>query len=231
MAAQVGGCAQLAARVGGWNSPCSGTSARCSVLFCTGLLAVDMPIGLPEAGARDCDRQARALLGPRRSSVFPAPPRLLLDAQTYAEACALRRSHEGKAISLETYNILPKIREVDALMSPALQDRVKEAHPELAFQSLNNGVPLAHSKKQAAGREQRLALVESCLPSIRGLLSSCRPAGTAVDDILDACALVWTAERITTARGRRLPSEPRVDNRGLRMEIWYGVAARKLPGI
>ena len=40
-----------------------------------GALAIDIPIGIPEAGARPADREARALLGPRRNSVFPAPVR------------------------------------------------------------------------------------------------------------------------------------------------------------
>src|SRR5262245_9293744 len=41
-------------------------------------IAVDIPIGLPADGPRACDRLARARLGPRRSSVFPAPSRALL---------------------------------------------------------------------------------------------------------------------------------------------------------
>jgi predicted RNase H-like nuclease len=43
----------------------------------------------------------------------------------------------------------------------------------------------------------------------------------AADDILDACALTWTAYRITTSQANRLPALPPVDRRGLRMEIWY----------
>lgn len=41
-------------------------------------VGVDMPIGLAEEGPRACDGLARARLGPRRSSVFPAPSRRLL---------------------------------------------------------------------------------------------------------------------------------------------------------
>src|SRR5262245_48882967 len=51
------------------------------------LIAIDIPIGLPLSGARACDVVARRLLGPRRSSVFPAPVRAALRAGTYAEAC------------------------------------------------------------------------------------------------------------------------------------------------
>ena len=41
------------------------------------LVLVDIPIGLPQGGeGRDCDREARKLLGrPRGSSVFPTPTR------------------------------------------------------------------------------------------------------------------------------------------------------------
>ena len=42
------------------------------------VVAVDIPIGLPDAGPRRCDQLARARLGPRGSSVFPAPVRAAL---------------------------------------------------------------------------------------------------------------------------------------------------------
>ena len=38
-------------------------------------IGIDMPLGLLDAGWRDCDSQARRLLGPRRGSVFAIPPR------------------------------------------------------------------------------------------------------------------------------------------------------------
>ena len=42
------------------------------------VVAVDMPIGLLERGARQCDVEARRLLGVRRSSVFTPPLRPML---------------------------------------------------------------------------------------------------------------------------------------------------------
>lgn len=44
------------------------------------VVAVDVPIGLLERGGRECDAEARRLLGGRRSSVFPAPIRPILTA-------------------------------------------------------------------------------------------------------------------------------------------------------
>ena len=52
------------------------------------VLAIDIPIGLTDAGPRDCDVAARRLLGPiRGASVFAAPIRPALHAASYPDAC------------------------------------------------------------------------------------------------------------------------------------------------
>ncbi len=44
--------------------------------------AIDIPIGLTDSGPRQCDIQARRLLGARRgTSVFPAPIRPVLNVE------------------------------------------------------------------------------------------------------------------------------------------------------
>ena len=52
------------------------------------LIAIDMPIGLSDDGARACDMEARRRLSPfgAASSVFPAPVRPVLAAGSYEEA-------------------------------------------------------------------------------------------------------------------------------------------------
>jgi threonine dehydratase len=53
------------------------------------IIALDMPIGLPDApqpGSRICDRQARQHLGRLASSVFSPPDRNLLDATAYEQS-------------------------------------------------------------------------------------------------------------------------------------------------
>ena len=82
------------------------------------ILTIDIPIGLPTTGSRLCDVQARHLLGPGRgSSVFPAPIRPVLKAETYMEACNIRFQTEGKKMSVQAWAIIPKIREVDDIVS------------------------------------------------------------------------------------------------------------------
>src|SRR3954454_13290040 len=63
------------------------------------LVAIDMPIGFSDDGARACDMRARRLLGRAGSSVFPAPVRGVLGCTDYADACVVSRRASGKALS------------------------------------------------------------------------------------------------------------------------------------
>ena len=135
------------------------------------IVAVDVPIGLLERykkGGRACDTAARKVLGRHRSSsVFPAPIRATLMAKSWDHACALSRNSapQGKAISKQTYAILPKIREIDALLQTRTELRavVREIHPEVSFAQLA-GRPMIHPKSSKAGREERRIALGSRIP-------------------------------------------------------------------
>ena len=187
-------------------------------------IAIDIPIGLSDDGPRACDLAARRLLGrPRGSSVFPAPCRGALAATTYRRACALSRRGLGVALSLECFNILPKIREVDALMTPARQAFVREVHPELVFALLaGTGRGLAPPKRTPDGERLRRRLLRRVAPRfdpvvVRRQLGRSRVAR---DDVVDAVACLVAAARIRRGGAHILPAGvvPR-DARGLRMEI------------
>ena len=170
------------------------------------VIAVDMPIGLPDAGSRACDIEARRRLGPRRSSVFAAPVRAVLHERSYVDALALHRATDGRGLSKQTFHLLPKIAEVDA----ARDDRVIEAHPELAFAWLI-GAPARHPKRTPAGRAERLAAL--------GLVVPPRLRGAAADDVLDAIALTHIAQRALMGHAEALGDGAR-DGRGRPMTIW-----------
>lgn len=89
-------------------------------------VGVDIPIGLAEGEPRRCDTEARRVLGPRRSSVFPAPDPRVIAAPSYPEALALSEALTGKGVSRQGFAIHPKVAGVNAAMTPALQDRVTE---------------------------------------------------------------------------------------------------------
>jgi predicted RNase H-like nuclease len=187
------------------------------------VIAIDIPIGLPESGARCCDKKARRLLGPGHgSSVFPAPLRAVLEVDNYADACRIRSSIDGKKMSRQAYNILCKIKEVDETLrlDPELQTRVHEVHPEVCFYHLAGRHPMQHNKKRVAGRVERIELLKPHFDHWLGdALAQHRQLESGEDDILDALAALWTAERIMNGTSVTLPPDSPTDSCGLRMEI------------
>ena len=73
------------------------------------LVLIDIPIGLPKKESRLCDLLARDKLGPRRSSVFTVPCRDAVYAKNYKEACHTNLRFLEKKISIQAWNICPKI--------------------------------------------------------------------------------------------------------------------------
>ena len=186
------------------------------------VVAVDIPIGLTKRGARLCDGEARVRLGERRCCVFTPPIRPMLAARSHAEASAVRRRVEGKGVSIQAWAIVPKIREADRLLRrhPSYRPIVHEAHPEVCFALLNGGSPLAAPKKTATGHRQRVRLLRAwCGEAITRALAERRALGCAADDVVDAFATLWTAERIHRGQATTLPADPPCDAHGLRMEI------------
>ncbi len=188
-----------------------------------GVIAIDIPIGLPDSGPRLCEQEARKLLGrPRSSSVFPVPARPLLKASSWEQACRLGAGIDGRKINKQTWNIVPKIREVDAFLKahPSWRRKIHESHPEVCFCRWNGGRAMAHAKKTAQGRAEREALVASVFGSAVSAARACLPrGGWAMDDLLDAFATLWTAKRVLAGAHVTLPSQPPVDRLGLRMAI------------
>ncbi|MFN0265004.1 DUF429 domain-containing protein [Tepidamorphus sp. 3E244] len=194
------------------------------------IIAIDMPIGLPDrttTGGRPPERSVRPLLGQRQSSVFGIPSRAAVFADDYAGACRLAQetSEPSRKVSKQAFHIFPKIREIDALMTPALQARVFECHPEAAFMQANGGpVPVP---KKIAGRVNppgiawRIALLaEVGLPKSMFAGGMSTTGRYAMDDLADAAACALTAWRILGGRAVRFPKDPVHDGHGLDMAIW-----------
>jgi len=184
------------------------------------VLAIDMPMGLPDAGPRNCDVETRSRLGRRGSSVFPTPIRPLLHCTDHARAVALGRSIDGRGISIQAFNLLPKIAQLDTSIRDHHQsnlfDRIFEAHPEAAFADLA-GEPLTSKKRTSEGRLERLALLEQELPGSSELLVR-RVRGAAADDVLDAAVLVRTARRILEGTANLL-GDGTADRHGIPMRV------------
>ncbi|MDN5861744.1 MAG: DUF429 domain-containing protein [Pseudonocardia sp.] len=166
-------------------------------------VGVDIPLKTPSGrDPRACDVAAARALGRARSSVFPAPPREVLLAPDYVQACAVARRLTGRAISVQTWNIGPKILEWDGLERPP---HVVEAHPELALRRLAPDVAFA-PKKTTRGAGQRIAALGRWLDVAAALGEL--PSGARLDDVLDALAAAWSAARWARGEAEMLGGGP-----------------------
>ena len=176
------------------------------------LVGTDMPIGLVDGPPRACDIAARKFLGRAGSSVFPAPPRAALAHSDYRVALAAARSATGRGISKQTFNLMPKVAELDQLINPTNQHMICEVHPECAFKVLNEGEGLP-SKKTAAGQGLRRRLLADQFD-----VPAKPPRGAAVDDLLDAYAVLWSALRYRRGVHQQF-GDGQCDGRGIEMRI------------
>ena len=151
------------------------------------VVGVDMPVGLPDAFERAADRDARAFLRPRASSIFPTPPRSLLAYDTYDDANTASKAAFGRGLTRQTFSLFEKLREVDSAVR-AGEKRVVEIHPECSFRALTGRV-LA-PKRTIEGLAQRVEALEPVFGPI-----DVRLRGAQRDDVVDAYAVLWSAVR------------------------------------
>jgi len=192
------------------------------------LILVDVPIGLHEGGSEErmCDREARRLLGwPRRSSVFRVPCRAALEAASYEEANGINKDRTGKGLAIQSWGIIPKIREVDEFLNQniAARSKIREIHPEVCFWALNGSKAVSCSKKTPEGISKRAKVLRRAWNQTENVLTFARyefQGKANDDDILDALVAAVTAfvgrQQLLT-----LPEKPEVDLRGLPMEMVY----------
>jgi predicted RNase H-like nuclease len=181
------------------------------------VIGVDIPLGLLDSGLRRADAAAAALLGPRRSSVFPTPPRPVVAEKSYPVAAARHLELTGKGLSRQSFNLRVRLLEANELYDRG-DFLLREVHPELSFATMGAG-PAPRSKKTWDGqrdRVERLRTVGIELPDRLGA------AGTVpTDDVLDAAAAAWSAHRIGGGVASSVPEPPEVNERGQQLAIWY----------
>ena len=187
-----------------------------SLLEISELTLIDMPIGLLTSyrtGGRVCDQMARKLLPKhKKSSIFSAPPRSILHENNY-DNCRNILKQENGGISLQSFHLLPKIREVDDLIRANKKIKLLEAQPELVFQNLglNDAAP---NKKIKGGRSARLMILRE--QNLQFIWPP--PIGFPKEDCLDALALA-----VRTAQGnlKTVDSNPVIDLHGICMQIHF----------
>jgi predicted RNase H-like nuclease len=166
-------------------------------------IAVDIPIGLLDRGARTADKAARQFLrGRLGSSVFSTPPRPVVYSSCWSEALELSKELQGVGISKQAYNLFARIRELDVYIG---DPRIIEIHPEVSF-ALLGGRVLNASKSTWSGMTQRREILRASggieLPNDLG---DAGKAGT--DDVLDAAVAAWSGIRFAERRSIRFPND------------------------
>lgn len=183
------------------------------------VVAVDIPIGLTDGPPRECDRAARRALPGRASTVFSAPARATVGDHerglTHAQAVRRARSRGHGAPSVQAWNIVAKIAEVDQAVRGPTSVRVVECHPEVSFARLAGRV-LAR-KTSAAGVDERLAALSRYVDAAAALAEV--PAAVPLVDALDALACAWTASRVQAGTAERL-GDPDQRDAGRSLLIW-----------
>ncbi len=181
------------------------------------VVAIDMPIGLSDDGARPCDVEARRRLGRAGSSVFPAPVRPVLTARDYAHARELSvAATGGRSLSAQSFQLVRSIAALDDALGDPADPRVHEVHPELAFRALDDRV--ADPKSGGRGLAQRVRALQPVVDVLDAL--ACAPPGVPAVDALDACAAAWSARRIADGAAECV-GDGSLDARGRPMRICW----------
>ncbi|MBR7744010.1 DUF429 domain-containing protein [Phycicoccus sp. BSK3Z-2] len=175
------------------------------------VVGIDIPIGLPDGSTRAADALARRALPGKASSVFSTLTRAAYEQPDRAAADRVNRERCGQGVGAQAFALRAKILEVDAWVRARPTVEVVEVHPEVSFAAMAGG-PLVAGKKTDAGRQARveaLAAVGLARPSVL------EGRGYAADDVLDACAVAWTAARRASGLSHSLPEVPEVHSDGI----------------
>ena len=184
---------------------------------------IDIPIGLPENIEENMARPDSAarhqLFDGRKSSIFPVPCRQAINIDNYAEASEKNRQILGKKLTSQSFAFSKTIRQVDDFLAEhhTWKNRLMESHPEVAFQILNGGNGLCHSKHTNEGIAERIAILRvygvDPLPLFTGFALKQYP------DVLDALCLAVSAQLGCRNSFRTIPETPSSDSCGIKMQI------------
>jgi len=180
---------------------------------------IDIPIGMTDDGARDCDRLARERLRPHASRVFTGARRWLWQKfrdPDKANEDALRRGQTR--VSRQLWHLGNKIMEVDAFVRAHRARDIREVHPELVFLRLNDGAPPRKKSEEGDALRCRLLKHAGFREIDRWLTDTRIGSGAKRDDVLDACAVALAARE---PRGCVPDGTPPRDAYGLPMRIWF----------
>lgn len=186
-------------------------------------ILIDMPVGLQSATAhKRPDTYARQIIRERASTVFPAPCRQAIYAETVSRAYEENERVLGKKFTPLTVGIIPKIREVDLFLqnNSYYKNRVLESHPEVCFAILN-GRTLMSKKNEFDGMNERIFILQKYIPTLRvnNISDASKQFKCMMDDIIDAICLAVVGTFMAENKYYSIPPNPMPDDTGLLMQM------------
>jgi hypothetical protein len=98
------------------------------------VIAIDIPIGLPDTGRRQADVLARKAIGPLWPSAFMTPVRPAMEEPDYVTAAGLSRRLAREGIPRQAFALQSKVLQVDRVRQAP--HRVVEVHSAASFAQL-----------------------------------------------------------------------------------------------
>lgn len=190
-------------------------------------LFIDIPIGLSsENFTRTLESKLRKELGSRSSTIFTPACRKAIYASDYDEARAINKEILGKSISIQSYNISKKIKEVDQFLESKSEDlEIYESHPEICFKYLNDSEVIQTKKSTKEGFQERFELLQKYdlqLKSVYQNITETFPKSKVKpDDILDAMVLCVSNLRSNSSGLRFVEDENNKDENGFFVKVAY----------
>jgi predicted RNase H-like nuclease len=187
---------------------------------------IDIPIGLSSSTfTRTIEFKMRKELGKRSSTIFTPASREAIYASNYDEARAINKNILGKSISIQSYNISKKIKEVDEYIQKKPQNiEIYESHPEICFKYLNNSKVIPTKKSTQEGFQERLNLLLEHQPKLEAIYESIAEifpkSKVKPDDILDA--MVLCVSNLNSKENLRfIEDENNLDDLAIKVKIAY----------
>ena len=187
---------------------------------------IDIPIGLSSNNfRRTIESKLRKELGNRSSTIFTPACRKAVYTPDYDEARKINKAILGKSISIQSYNISKKIKEVDQYIQSKTEDVLTyESHPEICFKYLNNSNVVQSKKSTPEGFQDRFLLLQEHYPKLKALyqiISTTYPKSKVKpDDVLDA--MVLCVSNLNSKDNLRFfQDDNNVDEKGIFVRIGY----------
>ena len=170
------------------------------LLMESGINLIDMPMGLPDSShLRSVETKARKIVPGKSASIFGVPSRKAVYSSSYKEAKAKNKLEMGKSISIQSWNIVPKIKALDQIILQTDVDLL-EAHPEICFHFLNKENDILPSKKSVEGTSKRIQILANWFDETEKVyqqsLLKYKRKDVAKDDVLDALCL-WVVAKLS----------------------------------